>query len=136
MSPTCLSFLLATLLATAASASASDACDPYGWQVCTSDTDCTSTKCATKDSDGTLADQCQYGSYTCVVPSIPSCTVKRCVPVPESAFVCSTDADCATVTAEVRTVFALSEFRCPVSLSRTTPPPTPAPLPRSSGRYL
>jgi hypothetical protein len=75
-----------------------DACDKYQWTVCASDADCTGSICDERKSDGTRADHCQYGTYNCVVPSIPGCTQTRCVPVPESAFICSTDEDCETTT--------------------------------------
>ena len=45
-------------------------------------------------------DSCQYANYTCEVPPIPGCTVSYCVPVPVSAFTCTTDEDCYRVESE------------------------------------
>ena len=78
-----------------------DACDKYQWTSCQATTDCaynTGTRCDKVDARGSSTSHCMYANYECVVPSIPGCSAKRCVPVPASAFSCNTDADCETTT--------------------------------------
>ena len=68
-----------------------EACARYGWQPCAVDADCTLPIAGT----GHLGSQrTGYGSYTCQIPDIPGCAERRCVPIPQTAFVCAQEADC------------------------------------------
>lgn len=86
-----------------------DQCVKYGWDTCDTDDDCSKTWCRKRLYDFNVEGaipwnpiihpDCSYNSYTCRIPSeLPGCHIKRCVPVPESAFFCNEDADCESVT--------------------------------------